>query len=847
VKKVGAIGRARGAILGLGAIAALGCSDGSAPQASRPVVSIGAGEWSVRVDPDNRRVTLSRGDEERLAFPADGFELGTLETVDDATNYDPWPLFEEVPFYPAPEVKWLSPTRIDVAQSTDTALELALSYPSGHAATLRIEAAADGRFSASLVPGGGADDVAYVRFRPRIDAEEGLYGLGEHFDDVNQRGKLRAMQIEIDSSIESGYNEVHVPVPLLIGTTGWGLFVENRRPAVFAVATESADLVDVVFGTGTASKEGVVFHLFGAPHPLDVTRHYYDVTGYPRLPARWALGPWVWRDENKDQAEVLADIAAMRALDLPTTGYWIDRPYASGVNSFDFNPAQFPDPQGMIDEMHAQGFRTALWHTPYIDEEDPATKALLDEAIAAGYLPPVSGLNLNKWGTALDLTNPAAYAWWQALIRKYTDMGVEGFKLDYAEDVVPGLTSARNEWRFADGSDERTMHGAYQLFYHRVYAETLPESGGFLLCRHSTFGDQENGVIVWPGDLEASFTDHREKTTNASGDSYVSVGGLPAALVASLSLGPSGFPFFGSDTGGYRHSPPDKELFVRWFEHTALSSVMQIGNSANTVAWEFDPATGYDAEMLDWYRTYTRLHLRLFPYEWTLAEKLLEDGRPIQRPLGLAHPELGVHPSDTYLFGDDLLVAPVTKRGVVERSVMLPAGAWIDWWTGERHEGGKTITASAPLETLPLYLREGGIVPMLRPTIDTLAPTDNPVDVDSYATTPGLVWARVAPSGSDASAFTIFDGTKLDVSRTGGVISLGYAGGAELALGAVFEVVALGKAPMKVSVDSAAVSALATKDELDTAPSGFFYDAAEAGGTLYVKVGAGSHAASVEL
>ncbi len=136
------------------------------------------------------------------------------------------------------------------------------------------------------------------------------------------------------------------------------------------------------------------------------------------------------------------------------------------------------------------------------------------------------------------------------------------------------------------------------------------------------------------------------------------MGGLPAALIAGLSLGPSGFPFYGSDTGGYRHSPPDKELFTRWFQSTALSTVMQIGTSTNDVAWEPTPKNGFDQEMLGWYRSYTRLHLRLFPYIWTYAKRLKTDGRPIQRALGLAHPELGEHPDDTFLLGDSLLVAP---------------------------------------------------------------------------------------------------------------------------------------------------------------------------------------------
>src|SRR5262249_37424289 len=161
--------------------------------------------------------------------------------------------------------------------------------------------------------------------------------------------------------------------------------------------------------------------------------------------------------------------------------------------------------------------------------------------------------------------------------------------------------------------------------------------------------------------------------------------------------------------------------------------------------WEFSPQTGFDNEMLGWYRTYTRLHLRLFPYEWTYAQNLLKDGRPIERALGLAYPELEAHPSDTYLFGDYLLVAPVLARGQTTRDVILPAGTWVDYWTGEVHDGGKTITVAAPLDKLPLFIQGGGIVPMLRPTIDAMAAVADPLAVDSYATTPGPLYPRIAP------------------------------------------------------------------------------------------------------
>ena len=141
------------------------------------------------------------------------------------------------------------------------------------------------------------------------------------------------MQLEV-TNLESSNNEAHVPVPFVTGTTGWGLFVESPFAGSFDMASASDDRVEAVFATvgdlPDDVPETLTFHLFAAEHPLDVTKHYYDVTGYPRLPGRWALGPWIWRDENDDQAQVENDLDTIRDLDLATTAYWIESTVCHG-------------------------------------------------------------------------------------------------------------------------------------------------------------------------------------------------------------------------------------------------------------------------------------------------------------------------------------------------------------------------------------------------------------------------------------------------------------------------------------------------------------------------------------
>ncbi|MFO0573008.1 MAG: glycoside hydrolase family 31 protein [Polyangia bacterium] len=840
--------RGFGSVLALALAVASACDPPPAGQVEPPPpVRLAAGAFSLEVVPADASLVLRRDGEVLLRLPRDGFVVGTVDKLDDRLSYDPyWLEYGEDVLQPAepPGLTW---HRVDSLrpEASDGGGEgggrFLLELEGGLTARLVLRPEREGRFSASLVPvETRGRSVAFLRLRPRIDGSEGLYGLGEWPDAVNHRGKVRPMQIEVDTT-ESANNEAHVPVPLLLGTRGWGLFVQSRRPGVFAVANKQPDLVEVTYGVAGDSPAALEFHLLGAARPIDLVRRYYDVTGEALLPAPWALGPWIWRNENRDQAQVLDDIKQIRDLDLATSAIWIDRPYASRVNSFDFEPRRFPDPAAMVKAVHAAGLRLALWHAPYLEKGSPD----LDLARTSGFFPPENGVLLNNWSEPLDLTNPAAYAFWQERLRRYTTLGIEGFKLDYAEDVVVGLGSARSGWRFHDGSDERTMHYGYQLLYHRAYAELVPpprEGGGFLLCRTGRWGDQRSVSVIWPGDMDASFTQHRERYKTRSGKTVVGVGGLPATVAQGIGLGASGFPFFGADTGGYRDSPPDEELYRRWFQQTALSTVMQVGDASSQPPWEYNTENGRSAATLANYRTYARLHLRLFPYEWTYAQNLAKDGRPIQRAIGLAYPELGQHPMDEYLFGDDLLVAPVLERGARERAVLLPPGVWFDWDDGTRYGGGQTVRVAAPLDKLPLFVRGGGLVPLLRPDIDTLSPAIQ-AGVVSFASDEGKgpLVVRVAPGG-EPTEFVVYDGTRLTQQRDARALSI--TPGQTFIRGARFEV-RPAPPPAEVRVDGAPAPRAMTPADLEGQSVAFYYDTA-GGGTLTIQVPAGPHAVEVK-
>lgn len=785
-----------------------------------PALLLTGTDWSLSVD--QGAFVFARTNEALITLPPSAFQIGTVSRLEDTLSYDPfWLVVNDGVFTPMPPTgfAWRAPTDSSIALEGDE-LVLSLTYNRNLTATVRAKKADDGHLVLRFVPE-GTSVIGYLRVRAGVDATEAFYGLGEWFDGINHRGKLRPMQLEADLNLESAASENHVAIPFLTSPRGWGLFIESRRHGVFDVAKSDPAIVDVMYGTAEDSAAGLTVHLFSAPDPLDLPRQYYRVTGFPRPPADWATGPWIWRNENQDQAEVEDDARQIRALDLPTSALWIDRPYATEVNTFDFDPARYPDAGAMVNTLHAAGLRLALWHTPYVA---PGAEPFFTQATAGGFFPPSQGTQLNRWGPPLDFTKPEAVTFWRGLITRYTSAGVEGFKLDFAEDVIAGLSGRSGGWRFANGETDRTMTDGYQRRYHDTYRAVLANNDGFLLVRHAQWGEQFTGVIVWPGDIDATLTRFGEAFTERGGDRVIGVGGLPSAIRAGIGLSMSGFPYFASDTGGYRHGPPDKETFLRWVEHAALMPVMQTGDSTSQPPWVYTPENGRDAEALDTYRTFARLHLRLFPYFWSEVQAMATTGKPVVRPFGLQFPALNQHPEDQYLLGDALFVAPVEVKGAISRTLIKPPGRWFRFSDGVEltGEAGATVTVQAALTELPLYLREGALIPMLAPDIDTLAPATD-ATVRSYANDAGTLWVRAQPG---SGLVNLFDGTQ--VLMTPDLLSA--TAGQRFTSDVVWEFVGVA-APSSVEHDGVALPVLADEAALINAPKGTSF----ANGRLLIK------------
>jgi alpha-glucosidase (family GH31 glycosyl hydrolase) len=283
-------------------------------------------------------------------------------------------------------------------------------------------------------------------------------------------------------------------------------------------------------------------------------------------------------------------------------------------------------------------------------------------------------------------------------------------------------------------------------------------------ARSGAAGTQAFAPVVWSGDPAGSFEEAK---------------GLPAQLRAGVNAGLSGIPFWGSDISGYacaNDPPPDKEVYLRWAELGAVSSDM---HDENACAQKPDSAPPKwtlwsDAETTTVYAQYASLHTRLNPYLMMAARDAVERGLPVMRHPLLMNPEVPDAWGETldYWFGPSLYAAPVVHRGETSRQAWLPPGTWFDWWTMTPIAGGATVTRDAPLDLLPLWMRSGGIVPMLDAAVETLAPDASP-DVVSAADRAGILDVRAAiDSKTGVGEARMVDGTTFYMEYPGGDVAL---------------------------------------------------------------------------
>jgi alpha-glucosidase (family GH31 glycosyl hydrolase) len=573
-----------------------------------------------------------------------------------------------------------------------------------------------------------ADERAVrARFALRLDPGEHVVGFGERFDALDQRGRRPDCVVYEQYKGQGGRTYLPMPFAHVVGGSGWGFHVATSRRTRFDVgATEPDRLwIDVELGADPT----VVLELYEGS-PESVLARFLHRTGRPKAPPGWVFEPWMSANDWNTQERVLAEVeqgerAGIHA-GVIVIEAWSDEqtfvafadaqyePHSDGsphsLSDFTF-PATgaWPDPKGLVDELHARGLRVLLWQIPLLKADAPPgsqgdfdAHTLVERGYAVREEDGSPYRNRGWWfPNALlpDFTHEGARAWWLAR-RRYLveELGVDGFKTDGGEHAWGA------DLRYADGTRGDETNNRYPVLYAAAYHELFDELGrpGVTFSR-AGFTGSASYSCHWAGDEDSTWEAFR------------------ASLTAGLTAGACGIFFWGWDLAGFSGEIPDAELYLRAAAAACFCPVMQYHSEFNggrkpsrdRTPWNIAERTG-DARVVPVYRRFAELRRRLVPY----LHRQAPGGKPLMRALFFEYQDerIWAFPLE-YLLGNDLLVAPVTAPGAETWPVLLPAGAWVDAWTGEELEGACTVERRVPLEEIPVYVRRAQAAE-LRPLFD---------------------------------------------------------------------------------------------------------------------------------
>jgi alpha-D-xyloside xylohydrolase len=511
------------------------------------------------------------------------------------------------------------------------------------------------------------------------DQSEHYYGIwGYHFGttaNVDNRGADRDL---LGNQSMTGTNYNSARAPFYVTSKKYGIYAESMAKGHYTVAVSSKTSFNF---DSSQLKYNVIY----GPTYADVLNRYNSLAGPSVMPPLWALDSIWWRDDHHNdwtaqgvtnsQQLVIKDADNLRLNQIPASAIWIDRPYgtvqgqtskAGGWGNMDFD-STFPNPPQMISDLNARGMKLMLWTA------NRCYNQLLTEAKANGYNF-AEGTYTDSPAADLRITN--AYNWFKSKLNTFVNMGVKGYKIDRGE-----------EGEQPDSAQNENVYLFHKLSYEGMAAVY---GNDFFMFARNMYDKSRQYIAHWSGDPSADFT------------------GLISSIKIGLRSGAMNFPIYGSDGGGY-NGTPTKEVFARWLQFNTYSPMMEVLIGPNRTVW-----TNYDSELITIARSQTQAHHDLIPYIRSYVYKATQTGLPVMRQMILAYP------GDTtfydtwnqYMFGSEMLVAPVTTTGATNRSVYLPAGKWLnynDFTT--KYTGPTTITASAPLATIPLFVKEGAIIP----------------------------------------------------------------------------------------------------------------------------------------
>jgi len=525
-----------------------------------------------------------------------------------------------------------------------------------------------------------------------IVGDQHFYGLGQGGQQFDRLGGARQLW---NSMIGHGPG-ANIPMPLLVSSRGYAIFFDNTSDATLVVG-RSDGTPQISY---SATSQHFDMYILVAKDLRGVMKEVANLLGAALMPPRWALGFLQSTRHFEDTNELRNLPRKIRERRIPCDALILLSSYADakgwneGVGHLSFQSELWSDPKALIKDIHDLNFHVMSHEYPVLHPES----SQFDEAAAKGYLLeqgypkldlPRPHSNYRQGQKYIDFSHPEVGDWWWLLHKEQLQLGIDGWWLDGGEGPPSDA--------LLHAGDGIQVHNIYDLLRHQIFFEgeaaDRPDKRPFLLCRSGASGMQRYGAGTWSGDVINTFPT------------------LANQIPLALNTGMSGVPYWGSDIGGcYQVVPASGELFARWFQFGAFCPIFR----AHGWIWRDHLPWSYGAEVETICRTYAELRYRLMPYTYTLAWQAHKLGLPLMRPLVLNYSEdprvweLG----DQYLWGDDILVAPVTREGARDWSAYLPKGGWFDFWTHERFEGGKGIQVEAPLDRLPLFVREGAIVPM---------------------------------------------------------------------------------------------------------------------------------------
>jgi alpha-D-xyloside xylohydrolase len=504
-----------------------------------------------------------------------------------------------------------------------------------------------------------------------LSPDEKMFGTGESFTRLDKRGQKVILYTR--DGLGAQTPRMYKPIPFVLSSRGYGMFVHTTAPLTLDIGS-SYDQSHVIY---SADDSLDLFVFLG--DPKTVLSAYTALTGRSPVPPLWSFGLWMSRITYKSEAEVRDVASKLRQHRIPSdvihldTG-WFEHDWRA---DYKFSTTRFEDPAKMIADLKQQGFRISLWQLPYFTPGNPLYRMAAEQ----GYAVPNAAGRRPSEDVILDFSNPKTIPWYQELIAGLLKLGVAAIKVDFGEDApLDGL--------YASGRTGLFEHNLYPLRYNKVVADVTKQiTGESIIWARSAWAGSQRYPVHWGGDAE---------TTNS---------GMAGTLRAGLSFGLSGFTFWSHDMGGFVERTP-RELYSRWVPFGMLTSHSRAHGQPPKEPWE------YDGAFVDEYRRAVDLKYALMPYVYAQAKAASERGHPMLRTLFFEFPD---DPTswlieDEYLFGEDLLVAPLFESGR-RRLVYLPPGAWIDYQSGASYDGGRWHTIEAGTIPIVLLARAGAIIP----------------------------------------------------------------------------------------------------------------------------------------